>query len=54
MWDLDPELVESEAVAAGARVVAAETVELDEHERPCRTEDGGPPYSCRMVMEWAG
>jgi SAM-dependent methyltransferase len=54
VWDLEPGLVESEAVAAGARVVSAETVELDEHERPCRTEDGAPPYSCRMVMEWAG
>jgi len=54
VWDLDPALVESEAVAAGARVIAAETVELDGHERPCRTEDGAPPYSCRMVMEWTG
>ncbi len=54
VWDLDPDLVESEAVAAGARVLSAETVELDEHERPCRTEDDTPPYSCRMVMEWAG
>ena len=53
VWDLDPARVESEAVAAGARVTRAETVELDEHERPCRTEDGAPAYSCRMVMEWA-
>jgi SAM-dependent methyltransferase len=53
VWDLDPDLVESEAVAAGARMISAETVELDEHERPCRTEDGAPAYSCRMVMEWA-
>ena len=52
VWDLDPDRVESEAVAAGARVVRAETLELDEHERPCRTEDGSPAYSCRMVMEW--
>jgi SAM-dependent methyltransferase len=53
VWDLDPELVEAEAVAAGARVTSAETVELDGHEQPCRTEDGATAYSCRMVMEWA-
>jgi SAM-dependent methyltransferase len=53
VWDLDPDLVVSEALAAGARVKSAETVELDEHESPCRTEDGAPAYSCRMVMEWA-
>ena len=52
VWDLDPALVESEAVAAGARVVRADTVELDAYERPSRTEDGAPAYSCRMVMEW--
>jgi SAM-dependent methyltransferase len=52
VWDLDPGLVESEAVAAGATVTRAETLELDDFERPCRTEDGAPAYSCRMVMEW--
>ena len=40
VWDLDPELVESEALAAGARVVSSEVVELDEHEQPSGTEDG--------------
>jgi SAM-dependent methyltransferase len=52
VWALDPEVVESEAVAAGATVVSAETVELDQHERPTATVDGLPAYSCRMVMEW--
>ena len=52
VWDLDPELVESEAVAAGATVRSAEIVELDQFEQPSATEDGSAPYSCRMVMEW--
>jgi hypothetical protein len=53
VWDLDPELVASEAVAAGATVRSAEVVELDDHERPSGTEDGAAPYSCRMVVEWS-
>jgi SAM-dependent methyltransferase len=53
VWDLDPEMVEAEAVAAGATVLSAETVRLDDFESPSDTEDGGRPFSCRMVMEWA-
>lgn len=52
VWDLDPDLVESEALAAGATVLSADTVELTPHERPSETEDGAAAYSCRMVMEW--
>lgn len=52
VWELDPDLVESEAVSAGATVVSSQVVEVEGIERPTETEDGSSPYSCRMVMEW--